>query len=107
MSRIYYRTIRDNQIRLLGKTLYNECLLNGQLDGMRFSFIPYFSEFEISGLTCLWGTEEYSKEVSKAVKMNLDETEFNIYLEPYDTKDKEILAPDGYLHWYFWRKKDI
>ena len=37
----YYRTVRNNRIRLLGQRLCCKNLKNGELDGRRLCFIPY------------------------------------------------------------------
>ena len=88
MRRSYYRTVKNNQVRILGKTLGNDDLKNGELDGVRCLFRLYTigGEWLDDCLTALWGTEAYAKE-------------FLTYKE-----DCEILAPDGFLYWYFWKE---
>jgi hypothetical protein len=98
MRRIYYRTVRNNRIKLLGKILGNENLKNGELDGKRFCFIPYKdyapnSGFSFNGLTALWGTEAYSKALNKETEGAIDSL---------SDEDGRILAPDGKIRWYFW-----
>ena len=98
MKRIYYRTVKNNRIRLLGKTLGNEYLKNGELDGKRFCFIPYKSYgantgFDFNGLTALWGTEAYSKALNKEPEEVID---------MLSDESGKILAPDGHIRWYFW-----
>ena len=55
----YYRTVRDNRIRLLGRRIHCKNLKNGELDGQRLCFIPYAGKvkpsFSTTGLTALWG----------------------------------------------------
>ena len=98
MRRIYYRTVKNNQIRLLGRILVNRNLNNSELDGKRFCFIPYAdlssdSGFNHNGLTALWGTEAYSKALNKEP--------MEVIKKLADESDK-ILSPDGYLGWYLW-----
>ena len=100
MSRLYYRTLRNNQILLLGKRLGNENLKNGELDGKRFCFIPYKdiapnSGFSFNGLTALWGTEAYSRALNKESEEIIDKL---------SDEDGRILAPDGHIRWYFWQE---
>ena len=70
MRNLYYRTVKRNRIKLLGKVLRNEQLNNGELDGKRFCFIPYAdignTGFDSDGLTALWGTQDYSLEIGRA-----------------------------------------
>ena len=94
MRRTYYRTVHNNRIKLLGKILGNENLKNGQLDGKRFCFIPY-SGFSFTGLAALWGTEAYSKALDK---------ESEEVIAKISDEDGKILAPDGYIRWYFWKE---
>jgi hypothetical protein len=99
MKRIYYRTVRNNRIRLRGKILTNENL-NGELDGKRFCFIPYKdiapnSGFSFNGLTALWGTEAYSMALNKESEETIDRL---------SEEDGKILAPDGHIRWYFWEQ---
>ena len=98
MRRLYYRTVKDNKIKLLGKTLSNVNLKNGELDGKRFCFIPYSGEtgFAKDGLTALWGTERLSKALRKDVTGE--------ELKLLTTEHNKILAPDGYFNWYFWKE---
>lgn len=113
MGRPYYRTVKNNQIKLLGRVLGCEHLKNGELDGKRFAFHPYFGRWgedgfrkeDNNGLTALWGSEEYSLAVNRSRFSNMTEDEWDAFIKPYDDDDKEVLAPDGYLRWYFW--KDI
>jgi len=102
MRHTYYRTVKNNQIKLLGKVLGNENLKNGELDGKRFCFIPYKSYgantgFSLNGLTALWGTEAYSRALNRETEEVLDRL---------DEEEGKILAPDGYLRWYFWKEVD-
>jgi len=98
MRRIYYRTVKRNRIKLLGKVLRNEQLNNGELDGKRFCFIPHNSigntGFDSDGLTALWRTQDYSL----AVQKNLPEKELAII----GREDRRILAPDGVYRWDEW-----
>lgn len=105
MSRIYYRMIRNNQVRLLGKTLYNKELSNGCLDGQRFCFIPY-SPFYETGLTALWGTEKLSRKLREANEQKLAEEEMHRFLQPFEEENEKILAPDGFFRWNFWRMRE-
>ena len=97
MRSLYYRTVKRNRIKLLGKVLRCEKLNNGELDGKRFCFIPYNgtwnTRFASDGLTALWGTERFSKALNtepRNVVMQLEE------------ESNGILAPDGVYRWYFW-----
>ena len=94
MKRLYYRTVKNNQIRLLGRTLGNESLRNGELDGRRFCFIPYVGASLPDGLTALWGTEA----CSKALNHESEEVIRKLYNE-----SNRITAPDGKFAWYFWK----
>ena len=100
----YYRTVRNNTIKLCGKTLGNKDLKNGELDGQRFYFRPYYRAFEEDGLTALWGTERHQRAVNKAVKDGLGVEEMDNFLTPFDDEDKKILAPGGFAYWYFWEE---
>ena len=104
MKRGYYRTVRNNTIKLCGKTLGNKDLKNGELNGQRFFFRPYPGAFEKDGLTALWGTERCARAGNKAVKDGLGEEEMDNFLKPFDDEDKKILAPDGFAYWYFWEE---
>ena len=105
MVRGYYRTVKNNQIHLLGKVLSNKDLSGGQLDGQRFYFMPYFGEtgFTKDGLTALWGTERLSKAIGKANKENLSGEQLATFLKPSQVEDSKILTPDGFFRWYFWK----
>ena len=97
MKRLHYRTIKDNQVRILGKTLHCSNLKHGELDGKRFAFIIYSGiEWEKRGLTCLWGTEAFAKAA------NAGELE----AEKLSREDGKLLAPDGYLRWYWWQSEE-
>ena len=96
MSRVYYRTVKDNRIRLLGKTLGCEALSGGQLDGKRFAFIPYAHCPD--GLTSLWGTEEMSRLLCTLGEGDEDR------VHSLWNEDLKILAPDGYIRWGFWKE---
>lgn len=98
MSRVYYRTVKNNKIKLRGKILGNNELQKGELDGMRFCFFPYKdrgerSGFSFDGLTALWGTER----LDKAEPGTMEEKEAQ-------QKNDKILAPDGHYRWYFWNE---
>ena len=111
MRRMYYRTVKNNQVRILGKRLSNPNLNNGELDGLKFCFIIYNS-FPNSGwfkdgLTCLWGTERLSKairapEAENAIPEMLSKGQREL-IEAYEG-DKTILSPNGFLNWYFWKE---
>ena len=103
MERIFYRTVKGNQIKLLGKRLGHPDLCNGELDGKRFCFIPY-QTFREDGITCLWGTEEYSKAIQRVHRYGADEEAMNRFLEPFAKRNESLLAPQGYYRWYFWRE---
>lgn len=103
MRRIYYRTVRNNRIRLLGKVLGNDNLKNGELDGKRLCFIPYDdigedSGFSFDGLTALWGTEAYSLGVGK----DLPKEE----LKALEENNARVIAPNGFFPWYFWKEAE-
>ena len=98
MRRIYYRTIRNNQIKLLGRKLSTPELTNNELDGIRCCFMPYPGE-EKEGLTALWGTEKLSIALRKVELAGLTE----IGNLPEWEEDNRTLAPDGFKRWYFWR----
>lgn len=99
-GRIYYRTIKNNRVKILGKVLGNKELKRGELDGKRFCFMPYDnignSGFSFDGLTALWGTETYSLGVQKG----LSEEELKILGE----ESYRVLAPNGFLNWCFWKE---
>ena len=105
MRRLYYRTVRNNQILLLGKKLNNPKLNNGELDGLRFCFMPYPRAFEENGLTALWGTELLSRALHEAWKKGLSAEEQDKFLELLGEEDNKLLAPDGFERWYFWEMK--
>ena len=101
MGRSFYRTVKNNRVSLLGRRLCCKELRNGELDGRRFSFIPYPGKvkpsFDTTGLTALWGTEE----VSHALNAGCPEKEMKTLRE----KEKQLLAPDGTYRWYFWEEE--
>ena len=96
--RIYYRTVRNNRVRIRGKILTCANLTKGELDGKRFGFIPYDNRgdtgFSADGLTALWGTERASKEIYKISGG-----------EALEESDR-LLAPDGYFRWYWWKERE-
>ena len=100
MDRIYYRTVKKNRVKILGKILGNKSLKNGELDGKRFCFIIYNghpdSEWSKNGLTALRGTEALSRAVNKGFS---EEELASVYDE-----DRKILTPSGFLNWYFWEE---
>ena len=97
----YYRTVRDNRIRLLGRRIHCKNLKKGELDGQRLCFIPYAGKvkpsFSTTGLTALWGTEK----VSRALNAGCSEEEMKTLLK----EEKQILAPSGSYNWYFWEEE--
>ena len=103
MRRIYYRTVKNNHVRILGKILGNENLRNGELDGKRLCFIIYLgipdSGWLKDGLAALWGTEATSKALNKGVE--------NRIVEEMIEEDGKLLAPNGYFSWYFWREVSV
>jgi len=101
VKRLHYRTVRNNRIKLLGKVLCCEYLSNGELDGKRFTFIIYRGEsWEREGLTCLWGTEALGKLVNMP-GIDLESKE----IVQLDKEDGILLAPDGFLNWYWWEEE--
>lgn len=100
MRRVYYRTVKSNQVQILGKTLGNENLRNGELDDKRFCFIPYKdcgnSGFSFDGLTALWGTRAYSLAVQEGLSEKV--------LKNLEKENNRILAPEGFFNWYFWKE---
>ena len=99
----YYRTVRDNRIRLLGRRLYCKNLKNGELDGQRLCFIPYAGKvkpsFSTTGLTALWGTEKRSR----ALNAGYSGEKMKTIIE----EEGRILAPGGSFEWYFWEEENI
>jgi len=91
MRKIYYRTVKNNRIKLLGKTWCSENLQNGELDGRRLCFLTYTDD---NDLAMLWGTE--------AAVNALQGTEEEA-LRAKCESDK-IIAPDGYFRWMFWKE---
>jgi hypothetical protein len=100
VKKTYIRTVRNNEVRILGHVLVSKELNNHELDGKRFAFMPYrnldkTSGFDANGLTALWGTEKL----------------YRASLESEDAYSKEceegekLLAPDGKIRWYFWHDK--
>ena len=95
------RTVRNNQVRVYGRTLCTSDL-NGELEGMRCLFIPYRGEFENTGLCALWGTE-------KAYRASLHDDwdpDSEAGSEAGEVAWQEqcaLLAPNGVFMWYFWR----
>ena len=102
MRRLYYRTVKNNQVKIMGKTLHCKNLSNGELDGKRFTFIIYRGEsWKKEGLTCLWGTEALGKLVNTP---GIDfESKESVQL---DKEDGILLAPDGFLNWYWWEEEN-
>ena len=103
MRRIYYRTVKNNRVHILGKILGNENLRNGELDGKRLCFIMYLdipdSGWFKDGLVALWGTEATSKALNKGVSDKI----VNEMIE----EDGKLLAPNGNFSWYFWREVSV
>lgn len=95
-NRVYYRTVKDNKVKLNGHTLECDNLKQGELDGKRFAFIPYPHTFIKDYATVLWGTEEYSLSLGKEIS----EEE----LEELGEASDLILSPDGRIRWYFWQE---
>jgi len=98
MKRTYYRTVKNNRVRILGKELFCQHLQKHELDGRRFCFIIYNNipgeGWFKDGLTCLWGTEAYAKAMNKQIP----ETDRVILV----SEEERILAPDGSYSWYWW-----
>ena len=102
IRRGYYRTVRNNTVRILGKTLHCKNLNKGELDGKRFYFKIYKhgreqSPWNQEGLAYLWGTEAYAKAVNKGASKKM--------LAELYKEDGKLLAPNGYLDWYWWTEK--
>jgi len=94
MRQVYYRTVRNNKVKLLGKVLSCPNLQGGELDGKRLCFVPY-DEFDAGGLAQLWGTEK----LAKVLETGTDEEFRNSFDESV-----KLLAPDGHFRWTFWKE---
>ena len=95
------RTVRNNRVRILGKTLCTSELQNGELDGQKLAFMPYRdiganSGFQFNGITYLWGTERQYRTMRKSNSAEEDNRWYDL--------DIHILAPDGVFRWQFWHE---